>query len=57
MALLDFDRTTFQLRRTVPLGPLPGDTDLGNASPLVRWSPTGFAFRTYEKVYLIKLPN
>jgi hypothetical protein len=57
MALLDFDRTTFQLRRNISLGPLPNDSDLGNASPLVRWSPTGFAFRTYEKLYLIKLPN
>lgn len=57
MTLLDFDRTTFQLRRTISLGPLTGDLDLSNASPLVRWSPTGFAFRTYEKLYLIKLPN
>ena len=29
----------------------------GQCVPLVRWSPTGFAFRTYEKLYLIKLPN
>jgi hypothetical protein len=57
MALLDFERTTFQLRRAVPLGPFSNDSDLSNASALVRWSPTGFAFRTYEKVYLIKLPN
>jgi hypothetical protein len=54
MALLDFDRTTFQLRRTISLGPL---TDLSNLSGLVRWSPTGFAFRAFETVYLIKLPN
>ena len=57
MALLDFDRTTFQLRRTISLSYLPGDSDLSNASPLVRLSPTGFAFRTYEKLYLIELPN
>jgi hypothetical protein len=57
MALLNFERTTFQLRRTITLGPLPYDSDLPNASPLLRWSPTGFAFRTYEKLYLIKLPN
>ena len=57
VALLDFERTTFQLRRTISLGPLTNDSDLSNASPLVRWSPTGFAFRTYEKLYLIKLPN
>jgi hypothetical protein len=50
--LLAFDRTTFQLRRTISL---PGD--LSSASPLVRWSPTGFAARTYQKLYLIKLPN
>lgn len=57
MALLDFNRTTFQLRRTISLGPLTDDSDVSNASPLVRWSPTGFAFRTYEKLYLINLPN
>jgi hypothetical protein len=57
MVLLDFDRTTFQLRRTISLGPVTDDLDLSNASSLVRWSPTGFAFRTYEKLYLINLPN
>jgi hypothetical protein len=56
-ALLAFERTTFQLSRTIPFGPLEYDWDLPNASPLVRWSPTGFAFRTYQKLYVIKLPN
>lgn len=51
-SLLSFDRTTFQLRRKISL-----PSALSNASPLVRWSPTGFALRTYDKVYLITLPN
>ncbi|MEP6652216.1 MAG: DUF1566 domain-containing protein [Myxococcales bacterium] len=55
LALLAFDRTTFQLRRKILLGPLPDF--LSNASALVRWSKTGFAFRTDEKLYLVKLPN
>jgi hypothetical protein len=55
MALLAFDRTTFQLRRTISLGPLPSDSS--NPSALVRWSPTGFAFRSYGHLHLIKLPN
>jgi hypothetical protein len=53
LALMDFDRTTFELRRNLPLSL----SDLQNASAFVRWSPTGFAYRTYDKVYLIKLPN
>jgi len=57
MALLDFDRTTFELRRTIALGPLVADYDLANASPLVKWSPTGFAFRTYEHLFLVTLSN
>jgi hypothetical protein len=55
LALLAFDRTSFQLRRKILLGPLADF--LSNASALVRWSPTGFAFRTDEKLYLVKLPN
>jgi hypothetical protein len=57
MALLDFDRTTFQLRRTISLSlglPAPAGS---SPSALVRWSPTGWAFRTFEKLYLIELPN
>jgi hypothetical protein len=57
MALLNFGRTTFQLRRTISLGPLTNGWDSSNPSSLVRWSPTGFAFRTYGRLYLIKLPN
>jgi hypothetical protein len=34
-----------------------GPSYLPNPGSLVRWSPTGFALRTYEKLYLIKLPN
>jgi hypothetical protein len=56
MALLAFDRTTFQPRRTIPLGPVTGGF-LSNLSSLVRWSLTGFAFRAHEKFFLIKLPN
>jgi hypothetical protein len=51
-ALLAFDRTTFQLRRTISL-----PNNVSNVSRLVRLSPTGFALRTYEAVYLIGLPN
>jgi hypothetical protein len=56
-ALLDFDRTTFQLRRTISLAPLTVDSDLGNATAFVQWSPTGFAFKTYSKVYLMTAAN
>ena len=56
-AVLEFDRTTFQLRRTISLGSLAGDFGVSNATRLVRWSPTGFAFGTYDKLYLINLPN
>jgi hypothetical protein len=52
-SLLAFDRTTFQLRRTISLGPIY----LPNPGSLVRWSPTGFALRTDETLVLIKLPN
>jgi hypothetical protein len=55
-ALLDFDRTSFLLRRTISLAPLAADTDLPNASVLVRWSPTGLAFRTISAVYLVTVP-
>ena len=56
-ALLDFDRTTFLLRRSISLAQLAADTDLPNASALVRWSPTGLAFRTISAVYVITVPN
>ena len=56
-ALLDFDRTTFQLRRSISLAPVTDDSDLPNATALVRWSPTGFAFRTFSKVYVMTVPN
>ncbi len=55
-ALLDFDRTTFLLRRSISLAPLAADADLPNASALVQWSPTGFAFRTMSAVYLVTVP-
>lgn len=55
--LLDFDRTTFQLRRTISLAPLTVDSDLANATALVQWSPTGFAFKTYSKVYVMTTAN
>jgi hypothetical protein len=56
-ALLDFDRTTFQLRRTIPLAGMMYDADLVTATALLRWSATGFAFRTYSNVHLITLAN
>jgi hypothetical protein len=56
-ALLDFDRTTFLLRRSISLAPVAGDVNLDLASALVRWSPTGLAFRTSSAVYLVTLPN
>jgi hypothetical protein len=56
-ALLAYDRTTFQLRRTISLGSMASDADGSSASPLLRLSPTGFAFRTYRKLYLVNLPN
>jgi hypothetical protein len=55
MALVAFDRTTFQLRRTISLGDLPDPWDFGNIPALVRWSG-GFAFRTFHTLYIIKLP-
>jgi hypothetical protein len=55
--LLDFDRTTFQLRRTISLAPVTDDGDLQNATALVQWSPTGFAFKTYSKVYVMTAAN
>jgi hypothetical protein len=54
--LLDFDRTTFQLRRTISLGPV-FDSDIFNATALVQWSRTGFAFKTYSKVYVMTAGN
>jgi len=56
-ALLDFDRTTFQLRRSISLAPVADDGDLQNATALVQWSPTGFAFRTFSKVYVMTVPK
>ena len=56
-ALLDFDRATFQPRRTISLAPVTVDSDLGNATALVQWSPTGFAFKTYSKVYVMTAAN
>jgi hypothetical protein len=56
-ALLDFDRTTFQLRRSISLFPAPDDLDFPNATALVRWSPNGFAFRTSSDVYVMTVPN
>jgi hypothetical protein len=57
--LLDFDRTTFLLRRSISLDPVSADVGLGtgNARALVRWSPTGLAFRTFSAVYLVTVPN
>ena len=56
-ALLDFDRTTFQLpRRSISLESVV-DVSLGGASAFVRWSPTGLAFRTISAVYLVTVPN
>jgi hypothetical protein len=57
--LLDFDRTTFLLRRSISLDPVSADVDLrlGNASALVRWSPTGLAFRTISAVYVLTVPD
>ena len=57
--LLDFDRTTFLLRRSISLDPVSADVDLrlGNASALVRWSSTGLAFRTISAIYVLTVPN
>jgi len=56
VALLDFDRTTFQLRRSISLAPAM-DSDLYNPSALVQWSPTGLAFRSFSKVYVLTVPK
>lgn len=56
-ALVDFDRTTFQLRRTISLAPVTVDPNLDSATALVQWSPTGFAFKTYSRVYVITVAN
>jgi hypothetical protein len=55
-ALLDFDRTTFQLRRSISLAPVLDDY-LPEATALVQWSPNGFAFRTFSRVYVMTVPN
>jgi hypothetical protein len=55
--LFDFDRATFLLRRKISLALVMGDYDLANARPLVQWSPTGLAFRTFNAVYLLTVPN
>jgi hypothetical protein len=56
--LLDFDRTTFLLRRSISLAAATAaDSTIGSASALVRWSPTGLAFRTPSAVYLVTAPN
>ena len=59
-SLLDFDRTTFLLRRSISLAPVRSvwaDFDFPNASALVQWSATGLAFRTISAVYVLTVPN
>jgi hypothetical protein len=56
-AVLDFNRANFQLSRTISLAPVTDDGDLPNASAFVQWAPTGFAFRTYSKVYVMTIPR
>jgi hypothetical protein len=54
-ALVDFDRMTFVARRSVPLPGLPAGGLSATASSLLRWSTTGFAFRTDLAVFIVNL--
>jgi hypothetical protein len=55
-ALLDFDRTTYTLRRSISLASLL-DSYIESATALVQCPPTGFAFLTDSKIYLLTLPK
>jgi hypothetical protein len=55
--LLQFDRTTFQLLRTISLAPGYIEGNLYGLTGLVQWSPTGFAFRSYSNIFLVTVPN
>ena len=55
-ALLDFDRTTYTLRRSISLASL-SDSYFESATALVQCPPTGFAFLTDSKIYVLTLPK
>ncbi len=55
-ALLDFDRTTYTLRRSISLASL-ADSYIESATALVQCPPTGFAFLTDSKIYVVTLPK
>jgi hypothetical protein len=55
-ALLDFDRTTYTLRRSISLASL-FDSYIESATALVQCPPTGFAFLTDSKIYVLTLPK
>jgi hypothetical protein len=55
-ALLDFDRTTYTLRRSISLASL-SDRYIESATALVQCPPTGFAFLTDSKIYVLTLPK
>jgi hypothetical protein len=56
----DYDRATFLLRASYPVPEVDtttGDPSTGpEATSLVQWSPTGFAFRTADAVYIVTFP-
>ena len=56
-AVLDFNRSNFQLSRFISLAVIADDADLSNASAFVQWAPRSFAFRTHSTVYLMTVPN
>lgn len=57
VTLLDYARSTFSLRASYALpevDTMMGDPSAGPAAAsLVQWSPTGFAFRTADTVYIV----
>ncbi|HVZ87340.1 MAG TPA: hypothetical protein VHG72_10245 [Polyangia bacterium] len=55
-ALLDFDRTTYTLRRSISLASLL-DSYIESATALVQCPPTGFAFLTDSTIYVLTLPK
>jgi hypothetical protein len=55
-ALLDFDRTTYTLRRSISLASLL-DSYIESTTALVQCPPTGFAFLTDSKIYVLTLPK
>jgi DNA-binding beta-propeller fold protein YncE len=50
--ILDFDRSTFVLKKSVTL---PAGSTPAGSGPLVAWSPTGLAFRTTSAVCIVTI--